>query len=356
MKLEDLGYNSSLEYFRIENNLSSFDVGRVILEHKDRYVVKSEKGEYDCELIGNLRFNAESRADLPAVGDWVAISPYDDDKALIHAIYPRHSIIERQAVGKSGQKQIIATNIDYGLIVLAVNRDFNINRVERYLTICNASKVSPIVILSKVDLIDASVMDSLLGQLQDRLKNIPIVAISNHTKVGIEALKKYIQKGKTYCLLGSSGVGKSTLLNTLSGAEVMQTGEISESIDRGKHVTSHRELILLENGGIMIDNPGMREVGITSSADGLEMTFDDIFTLAENCRFNDCSHTSETGCAILEALDDGTIDEESYQNFQKMAREQERFETSEHERRRKRKKMSKLIRRVIKNKDGDGNG
>ena len=354
MKLEDLGYSPLLENYRNENNLSAFDVGRVILQHKDRYVVRSENTEFDCELIGNLRFNAESRADLPAVGDWVAISPYDDDKALIHAIYPRHSIIERQAVGKVGQRQIIATNIDFGLIVLAVNRDFNINRVERYLTICNAAKVSPIVILSKVDLIAEQEMEALLDQLNQRIKDVPIIAISNYTQKGIEELKKIIQAGKTYCLLGSSGVGKSTLLNTLSGAKVMQTGEISESVDRGKHVTSHRELILLKDGGIIIDNPGMREVGVTSSSDGLEMTFDDIFALAEKCRFNDCTHTSENGCAILEALEKGEIDEESYHNFQKMAREQERFETSEHERRRKRKNMSKMIRRVVKNKYGDG--
>jgi len=353
MKLEDLGYNSTFEKYRIENNLIAFDVGRVILEHKDRYVVKSSEGEFESELLGNLRFKAEDRADLPAVGDWVAISPYDDDKAIIHAIYPRHSIIERQAVGRSGQKQIIAANIDYGLIMLAVNRDFNINRVERYLTICNASNVMPIVVLSKIDLIDDEELQSLLDQLKDRLSDVPIIAISNYSQEGIKKLNAHIQSGKTYCLLGSSGVGKSTLLNTLTGKELMETGEISESIDRGKHVTSHRELILLEDGGIIIDNPGMREVGITSSNTGLEMTFDNIFSLSENCSFNDCSHTNEVGCAILEAMEEGTIDEDSYNNFQKMVREQEHFETSEHERRRKRKNMSKLIRRVIKNKDGD---
>ncbi|MEM9548203.1 MAG: ribosome small subunit-dependent GTPase A [Bacteroidota bacterium] len=354
MKLEDLGYTSFLNDYRIENDLAGFDVGRVVVEHKDRYVVKSDNSEYECELIGNLRYNAESRADLPAVGDWVAISAYDTDKALIHAIYPRHSIMERQAVGKTGQKQIIATNIDYGLIVLAVNRDFNINRVERYLTICNASKVSPVILLNKVDLIDNKAMDALLDQLKDRIKNVPILAISNYSQKGIAELKKIIHFGKTYCLLGSSGVGKSSLINTLSDQEVMQTGEISESIDRGRHVTSHRELILLKNGGIIIDNPGMREVGITSSTCGLEMTFDDIYALAKDCRFNDCTHTTEKDCAVLDALENGDLDQELYYNFQKMVREQERFEISEHERRRKRKNASKMIRRVIKNKHGDG--
>lgn len=148
--LEDLGYTTDLESHRKDQNLDSFEVGRVISEHKERYVVKSEEGEFDSELIGNLRFTAESRYDFPAVGDWVAISEYDENKALIHAIYPRNSIIERQAVGLTGQKQIIAANIDYGLIVQAVDRDFNLNRLERYLTICNASRVKPFVILNKI--------------------------------------------------------------------------------------------------------------------------------------------------------------------------------------------------------------
>jgi len=337
MKLEALGYNTDLENYRTENNLSSFDVGRVISEHKDRYEVKSNKGDYDCELIGNLRFNAESRSDLPAVGDWVALSPYDEGKALIHAIYPRHSIIERQAVGKSSQKQIIATNI--------------INRVERYLTICNASNVKPIIVLSKIDLIEEGEISELLGQLDERINDVPIIGISNQTKKGVDKLKTHILGGKTYCLLGSSGVGKSTLLNSLSGKQVMETGEISESIDRGKHVTSHRELIVLEDGGILIDNPGMREVGITDNSVGLEVTFDDILSLAEGCKFNDCTHVSESGCAILEAVEDGTIDREAYTNFQKMERERAHFESSLHEKRKKGKDMSKMIRKVIKNKN-----
>jgi len=350
MNLEDLGYTSLLQNYREENNLNSFDVGRVISEHKDRYVVKSDTGEFDAELIGNLRFNAETRADLPAVGDWVAMSPYDESKALIHSIFPRHSVIERQAIGRSSEKQIIATNIDYGIIVLSVNRDFNINRVERYLTICNASNVAPIIVLSKIDLISEEELDTLFEQLKDRIKEVPIIAISNLNQDGIGELNSHIHQGKTYCLLGSSGVGKSTLLNNLTGKEVMETGEISQSIDRGKHVTSHRELIVLEGGGILIDNPGMREVGITDAAGGLEITFDQIVSLAKDCKFNDCTHTNEAGCAILEAVDDGTLDEDLYTNFQKMERERDHFESSVQEKRKKGKDMSKLIRKVIKNK------
>ena len=166
MTLEDLGYNKELGEYRKKNNLDSFGIGRVISEHKDRYTVKTEDGEFDSELIGHLRFTATNRNELPYVGDWVSISEYDEGKALIHAVFPRKSIVERKAVGKLGQTQIIATNIDYGLIVQSVNRDFNINRLERYLTICHASKIEPIIVLSKVDLIEKKELEGLINQVK----------------------------------------------------------------------------------------------------------------------------------------------------------------------------------------------
>ncbi len=348
MTLENLGYNADLEQYRKDNNLESFNIGRIISEHKDRYVVKTDATEFDSELIGNLRFTAENRYDLPAVGDWVAISEYNENKALIHSIYPRHSIIERQAVGKSGQVQIIATNIDYGLIVQSVNRDFNINRLERYLTICNASKVKPIIILSKIDLINEFTLNELLAKIKDRIKDVPLIAISNQSHIGLDKLTSIFNNGKTYCLLGSSGVGKSTLLNNITGKEFMNTSAISQGIDRGKHITSHRELIVLENGGILIDNPGMREVGITDSNVGLEVTFDDIVKLSYNCKFKNCTHIIEKGCAILEAVYNGSIDSDSYSNFQKMEREKAHFESNVEEKKKKDKNFGKMIREVKK--------
>ena len=195
MTYQDLGYNDTLEKYRIDQNLDSFEVGRVILEHKERYVVRTPENEYDAELIGNLRFTAESRYDFPAVGDWVAFSEYDEDKALIHAIYPRISIIERQAVGKSGQVQIIATNIDCGLIVQAVDRDFNLNRLERYLTICNASQVRPVVVLSKTDLIGTSELESIVDQVSQRIKDVPIISVSKQTS-GYAQLESLIKEGR----------------------------------------------------------------------------------------------------------------------------------------------------------------
>lgn len=348
MTYSDLGYNDKLEKYRIEQNLVSFEIGRVISEHKERYVVKTPDNEYDAELLGNLRFTAESRHDLPAVGDWLAFSEYDKGKALIHAIYPRHSILERKAVGKKGQIQIIATNIDFGLIVQAVDRDFNINRLERYLTICNASKVEPIIVLSKIDLLGEADLEDIMDQVRKRIKDITIVAVSLHRDKGYDGLKQMIQKGTTYCLLGSSGVGKSTLLNALSGEEQMKTGEISSSVNKGKHVTSHRELFVLNNGGILIDNPGMREVGIADSSAGLESTFEDLMEYAKNCRYQDCTHMHEEACAIREAVENGEIDRDSYFNFQKMEKERMHFESDALERKKKDKDLGKVIKEFKK--------
>lgn len=352
MTLEDLGYKTELEKYRKEQNLDCFAIGRVISEHKDRYIVKTKNTEYDSELIGNLRFTANSKNDLPAVGDWVAISEYDENKALIHSVYPRNSILERKAVGKLGQTQIIATNIDVALIVQSVNRDFNINRIERYLTICYSSKIEPIIVLSKIDLIEKSELDIILEQLNKRIKGISIVAISNESHSGLDKIKYKLTKGKTYCLLGSSGVGKSTLINSLVGKKIITTGEISKSIDRGKHITTHRELIVTESG-ILIDNPGMREVGITNSTVGLEITFDKILELSHKCKFNDCTHTNEKNCAILKAVEKGEVEAESYMNFLKMEREKDFFESSVEERKKKDKNFGKMIKNFKKQRNLD---
>jgi len=348
MKLEEIGFNERFKKFVRENELTGFDPGRVIAEHKERYIVRTLKGEYYAEITGNLRFTAKCREDFPAVGDWVAVITYDPDLAIIHKILPRSSIIKRQAVGQYGEIQVIAANIDYAFLVQAVDRDFNINRLERYLTICNSSKVSPVIVLTKTDLIDENRLSEITEQIKTRIKNIPVVAISNETRDGYGALKEIMEKGKTYCMLGSSGVGKSTLLNNLSGRTIMRTDTISQSTNKGKHVTSHRELFILEKGGILIDNPGMREVGIADAEGGLEMTFDMIVNLSGNCRFKNCTHTTETGCSVIEAVEKGEIDTASYENYLKMEKEKAYFESTVAERRRKEKIFGKIIKNYKK--------
>jgi len=348
MKLEDLGYNNNLEKFRIDNNLNKVEIGRVIAEHKERYIIKTDTGEFEAEITGNIRFTATGREDFPAVGDWVALTTYDDDFAIIHKILPRFSMIKRPAVGQFGEIQIIATNIDYAFLVQAIDRDFNINRLERYLTLCYSSKVSPIIILSKIDLINDQQISEIVEHIKARIKNVPIIAISNESKNGYDILKAIIEKGKTYCMLGSSGVGKSTLLNNLSGKTIMRTDAISQSTNKGRHVTSHRELIMLENGGILVDNPGMREVGIADSTSGLEITFDTIVGLSQHCKFKDCTHTNEIGCSVLDAIEKGELDKASYENYLKMEREKAHFESTVVEKRKKDKEFGKFVKNYKK--------
>jgi len=348
MKLEDFGYNDNLEKLRIEHELKDFEIGRVVSEHKERYIVKTEKAELEAEITGNLRFSAKSREGFPAVGDWVALTIYDSDFSIIHKILPRFSFISRQAVGQYGEIQIIAANIDYAFLVQAVDRDFNINRLERYLTICYSSKVSPIIVLTKTDLINEQKIVEKIDSINQRIKNIPVIAISNETQHGYVELKKIIKKGKTYCMLGSSGVGKSTLLNNLSGRTIMRTDAISKSTNKGRHITSHRELIVLENGGILVDNPGMKEVGIADSEKGLEITFDIIISLSQNCKFKDCTHTNEIGCLVLEAVEKGEIDKASYENYLKMEKEKAHFESTVIERRKRDKEFGKIMKNYKK--------
>ena len=348
--LEDLGYNTAFEKYRIEHKLDNFEIGRVAIQHKEHYTVKTAKGDFDAEITGNLRYSAQSREDLPAVGDWVALTIYDNGFATIYKILPRFSTLTRQAVGRYGETQIIAANIDYAFIVQSVDRDFNINRIERYLTICHSSHVRPIIVLTKTDLIPEQQIFELTRSVTQRINDIPVFAISNETQKGYEALKKMIERGKTYCMLGSSGVGKSTLLNNLSGQAVMRTDMISQSSNRGKHITSHRELVLLDTGGILIDNPGMREIGITDDVGGLETTFDTIINLAQHCKFNDCTHTCEVGCAVLEALENGELDRSLYENYIKIEKEKAHFETSVREKRNKSKKFGKMVKNYKNNK------
>jgi ribosome biogenesis GTPase len=348
MKLEDLGYSAEYKTFRPENNPDGFDIGRIVAEHKERYIVKTADGEYNAEITGNLRFSARSREDFPAVGDWVLLTNYDSDFAVIHKILPRYSVIKRQAVGTSGEIQIIATNVDNAFLVQAVDRDFNINRLERYLTICNSSRINPIIILTKIDLISNDRISEIIGSINKRIRNTIILAISNETHKGYDSLAAIIEKGKTYCMLGSSGAGKSTLLNNLAGKDLMLTGNISNSTGKGKHVTSHRELIILDDGGILIDNPGMREVGIADQADGLEITFDLITSLSTDCKFKDCTHTTEAGCAVIMAVEKEEIDRATYENYLRLEKEKAYFESTVAERRKKEKIFGKILKNYKK--------
>lgn len=348
MTNNDLGCNKRVTEFQKKNGFEKFGIARVSAVHKERYRVRNADGERSAELLGNLRFTAQSSLDFPAVGDWVVISEFDEDKALIHALVPRQNYLERQTAGKHGEKQLIAANIDMAFIIQSVGHDFNLNRLERYLTICNKAGIDSMILLNKTDLIDESELKSLTGIVNKRLKDTEVLAISNQSGKGLEKLRKIIRKGHTYCLLGSSGVGKSTLINKLSAEELMKTGNISDSTSKGKHVTSHRELFVLKNGGIIIDNPGMREVGIADAGTGLEETFEIILEYAGSCKYKDCSHTVEKGCAVIEAVENGEIDGDAYRNYIKMEKEKDHFESTVAEKRQKDKDFGKMMKNFKK--------
>ncbi len=344
MTLEDLGYHHDIEAIKIAHKLDGFETGRIMAEHKERYVVGTAGGECEAVITGNMRFTAVSREDLPAVGDWVALTTFETDFALIHQVFPRTSLLRRQVPGKPGEAQLIAANIDVALLVQAAGRDFNINRLERYLTICYTSGVRPVTVLTKTDLCDEQHIKDIVHAILARISDVPVIPVSNITGQGFEALLPLIEKGKTHCLLGSSGSGKSSLLNRLSGKNLMATGEISRSTQKGKHITTHRELTILPAGAILIDNPGMREVGLADAARGVETTFDNIASLAAGCRFSDCSHHSETGCAVTSALDKGEISREAYENFLKLQKESAHYEATSAQKRKKARTLSRLIR------------
>lgn len=343
MNLSDLGFRDELDDFIKENNLTHLSTGRITREHRERYVVSTGDEEYDAEITGNLRFTSNSRADFPAVGDWVTMTIYDSDKAVIHNILPRKSVLERQAVGKFGEIQIISANIDFAFIVQAINNNFSVNRLERYLTICYSANIEPVLIISKIDLSSVNEIRQVISELGKRDRKVKYLLVSNTTLEGLGQIMEFIQKGKTYCVVGSSGVGKSSLINNLLKKNVQKTGQISHSTNKGKHITGHRELFVLENGGIIIDTPGMKELGVTDDADGFKTTFQDIHDISLKCKFPDCKHNVEAGCAVVKAVQDGIIDKDAYENFLKIQKELERFQITKVEKRKKDKALGKIL-------------
>lgn len=347
--MKKLGFTDKIKKL-LPDNIDESEVGRVIIEHKERYVVQTNEGTFMSEITGNLRYSAASRADFPAVGDWVRLMKMDEQNAIIVEVLPRFSTLKRQAVGKETSIQIIGANIDFAFLVQAVGHDFNLNRLDRYISICHTANIQPLVVLTKTDLADKNELEQLKGELLRRVNGIPIFTTSTKTEDGLDELRESMLPYHTYCFLGSSGVGKSTLVNCFSSSELLKTSHISDSTQKGRHTTSHRELVVLDNGGIVIDTPGMRELGMAEDSTGIEETYDEISRLTEACRYSDCTHTNEDGCAIQEALEDGELDYDVFENYQKLKREQEHYSASIHERRQKDKQFGKMVRSVKEHK------
>jgi ribosome biogenesis GTPase / thiamine phosphate phosphatase len=320
LNLKSLGWNQTFEeaFKAYENQL--LVPGRISVEHKGLYDVLTEHGELLGEITGKIRFNATGRHDYPAVGDWVAVSAVPQEgKAYIHGILPRKSKFSRKAAGLTTEEQIVATNVDTVFLVNALNQDFNLRRLERYLLMAWESGATPVIVLSKADLCDD--VQKYMDEVETIAFGVPTFAVSAESGIGLDALSSFIKEGETVALLGSSGVGKSTLANKLFGQEVLKTNDIREEDGKGKHTTTHRELLVLENGGILIDTPGMRELQLWEGDNSLRQSFQDIEAFAEQCRFRDCTHNNEPGCGVQTAIETGELDEERYNSFLKLQRE-----------------------------------
>ncbi len=323
-----------------------FAAGRVALEHKNLFRVYTQNGEVSAEISGKLRHEATSRKDLPAVGDWVVIRTRPEGgSVMIHAVLPRRTSFARKIAGSRTEEQIVGANVDTVFLFTSLNQDFSLRRIERYLLIAWESGANPIIILSKSDLCEG--VSGPIEEMQAVARGVPIHAISIVTGSGLQDVAQYFKSGQTVALLGSSGVGKSTLINHLTGAERLKVQTVRESDDRGKHTTTHRELVLLPAGGLVLDTPGMRELQLWDGDESLQLVFDDIEALAARCFFGDCQHQDEPRCAVREALAAGTIDSARYESYEKLQKElkyvaRRRDKLSEIAEKKKWKKLSRL--------------
>lgn len=341
-----LGYDEyigSVDTNFIEGELSP---ARVIEVNKNSFVVSDGIHEMPAELSGKFIFDTEDSLDFPTVGDWIAIQALDNYMhAIIHKVLPRKTLLKRKEPGKRIDFQLIAANIDFGLVVQSAEHP-NFNLLDRYIVMLNDSGIEPIIVFSKTDLLSSSELDALKMDLLKTRNHF--LLISNVAEGGVKALSDNLLPGKTYCLLGQSGVGKTSLLNSLLGADMFKVNEVREKDGKGKHTTVRRQLIYLDSGSIFIDTPGMRELGNFEIEAGLDLTFDDFSEYASRCRFRNCTHTHEEGCAIIEAVQKGIIEEDRFRNYLKLKKESAHYAMSYHEKRKKEKSFGKIIKNYKK--------
>ncbi|MDJ0620801.1 MAG: ribosome small subunit-dependent GTPase A [Calothrix sp. MO_192.B10] len=321
MNLDCLGWSDffarSFESYAHKN----FVVARVAIAHRNTYILYNQEGEFAAEVSGKLRNLITENHKFPAVGDWVVVKLRKDEaRAVIHDILPRKSQFSRKSAGNITEAQTIAANIDTVFLVSGLDGDFNPRRIERYLILAWSSGANPVIILNKADVCDC--IEQYMAEVEAIALGVPIILLSAAQNQGLDALKPYLQRGQTVALLGSSGVGKSTITNQLLGEAVQAVQAVRKDDSRGRHTTTHRELILLPNGGLIIDTPGMRELQIWSGESALQTTFADIETLAQQCRFRDCQHSREPGCAVREAVESGKLDASRLFSYQKLQKEQ----------------------------------
>lgn len=348
-KIDQLGFDNWFKNLIEPDKKDNFSIVRVISVNKNSFVVSDGKNDIYAELNGKFLFNSDSTLDFPTVGDWVYTQIFDEDSfAIIHDILPRKTLLKRKNSGKKIEYQLIASNIDTAIIMQALDSNFNLRRLERYLVMVNDSGIKPVIFLSKSDLINLENLEKRKHDITNVYPDVEVLAFCNNNTSDIEKLKEVLIPQKTFCLLGSSGVGKTTLLNNLINQELYKTQPIREKDGRGKHTTTRRELIIIENGAIIIDNPGMRELGVISTDYGINETFNEIFELSRYCKYDDCTHTVEKGCVILAAVEKEILSKERYNNYIKLYKESLYNEMSYLEKRQKDKKFGKFMHNYLK--------
>lgn len=320
MNLYEYGWNRGWEEDFAGYRDAGFCPGRISCEHRGAFTVMTEEGEIFATISGRLQYEAASRRDMPSVGDWVALNCGDESgRGVIQAVLGRNSSLTRKASGTVAEEQIVASNVDVVFIVSGLDGDFNPRRLERYLTLVYDSGAIPVLVLNKTDLVED--VQSLVDQVGQIAYGVPVIPMSAREHENIQSIKEQLQQGMTGVLIGSSGVGKSSIINALLGEDVLRTTDVREDDSRGRHTTTRRQMFLLPQGGVLIDTPGLREIQLIADESALNKTFEDIAEIAEQCRYRDCSHQGEPGCAVQIAVADGTLPSERYESYHKQQKE-----------------------------------
>jgi ribosome biogenesis GTPase len=347
INLKTYGWNDKLNQLKQESTYNALTHGRISIVHRTCYEIVSENGLFQCELTGNMMYGKPDFG-LPCVGDWVIFQPFDENKGIIVDMLPRERALYRKKSGTVADKQAIASYVDKAFIVQSLDDNFNVRRAERFMIQILEANIKPVLVLNKADL--GFDRQKIEGQMEHLLRRMPLFFTSIHQSQTILQLREFIAEGETVVIVGSSGVGKSSLVNALCEESLLLTSDISLSTGKGRHTSTRREMILMNGSGILIDTPGVREFGLTiDNPDSLAEVLD-ISGYAESCRFKNCEHINEPGCAVLEAVNNGTLDRKVYESYLKLRREAWHFSTSEHEKRKKEKSFSKHIDEIKKRK------